>query len=169
MGAVLQWDARVYVGLRTGTFSLGGGSLWQNTTTQFGQGQITAHLPLTAVDLHATMPTVAYFPAKVVREKPQEEKVLQPVFLSKMKAKFAFKATEASHYALRNYLTVSSEDNPPSYAAVRECFAVTRDGADKVGIGSCSCDDHCMAMMAIFMEEEDSTVDLLPLRRRPAP
>ena len=23
MGAVLQWDARVYVGLRTGTFSLG--------------------------------------------------------------------------------------------------------------------------------------------------
>ena len=91
----------------------------------------TAHLPLTAVDLHAAMPTVAYFPAKVGREKPQEQKVLQPVFLGKMKAKLAFKATEASHKALRNYLTASSEDNPPSYAAMkRECFAVTKDGAD---------------------------------------
>ncbi|KAL7556874.1 hypothetical protein ACA910_011842 [Epithemia clementina (nom. ined.)] len=103
----------------------------------------TAHLPLCAVDLHASMPTVAYFPPKLAattttttttttETKPNQKKAtprpnkLHPIFLGKMKGKVSFQATEAAHKALRKYLTATTTTELPSYTALkRDCLATT--------------------------------------------
>ena len=110
----------------------------------------TAHYPLTAVDLHATNPTVAYFPSKqpppslvqLQEDKNNNKKKnkkknnnknlstttttkMYPIFLGKMKSKLSFQVNEASHKALRKYLTATSQ-TPPSYASLKkDCLLLT--------------------------------------------
>jgi hypothetical protein len=63
-----------------------------------------AHLPLTAIDLYAAQPMVAYFPPRAEDTVESKDK---PVLVGRMKATIAIKSTETAHKTVRKWLTQS--------------------------------------------------------------
>lgn len=74
-----------------------------------------SHLPIVALDLHASEPILAMFP-----KKPEDTaESVPPLMVGKMKASLRLKATETSRKTLRKWLS----DSKPYSAVVVDCWA----------------------------------------------
>ena len=107
--------------------SAGGPSSWighdimdrQQKSLSLNKIKAVAHLPLTAVDLYAAQPTVAYFPP---RAEDTVHTADQPVLVGKMKAHICLKPTETAHKVTRKWLTQSKP-----FAALKADALTTTD------------------------------------------
>lgn len=105
----------------------GGPSAWighdimdrQQKSLSLNKIKSVAHLPMTAVDLYAGQPMVAYFPP---RGEDTVNTTDRPVLVGKMKPHVALKATESAHKVVRKWLTQAKP-----FSALKADGALTTD------------------------------------------
>lgn len=98
----------------------------QQKSLSINKVKAVAHLPLTAIDLYAAQPVVAYFPPRA------EDTVLtqdRPVLLGKMQSQIALKANETAHKTVRKWLTQSKP-----FSAIKTDALTTEKEKDSVVI-----------------------------------
>jgi len=107
----------------TGTITLPAIDICDKTQKlTLSQVKSVAHLPLTAVDLHAAMPMVALYPPK----SPDGSSDAEMKFLGKMKGQITLLANETSHKTLRKFLTQAKP-----YSALQQDCLTTAAAAKK--------------------------------------
>lgn len=92
------------------TASGGGPSNWlghdimdrQQKSLSINKIKAVSHLPLTAIDLYAAQPLVAFFPPRAEDTVSTQDR---PVLVGKMKSQIALKPSENSHKVVRKWLT----------------------------------------------------------------